>query len=107
MDVTRKRCLSDQQKLQALKEHLVDKVPISEVCKKHGIQPSQFYYWQKQYFDDATFDNSKGKAEQLPQLKKANKKIKHLEERLQKKDRVLAEMMEEHIRLKKNIFGED
>lgn len=107
MDGTRKRRLSDQQKLQMLKEHLVDKAPISDVCKKHGIQPSQFYYWQKQYFDEGTFDNSKGKAEQLPQLKKANKKIKYLEERLQNKDRVLAEMMEDHIRLKKSIFGED
>ncbi len=107
MDGTIKRRLSDQQKLQLLKEHLVDKVPITEVCRKYSIQPSQFYYWQKQYFDEGTFDISKGKAEQLPQLKKANKKIKHLEERLQKKDQVLAEMMEDHIRLKKSIFGED
>lgn len=107
MDGQKKRRLSDQQKLLILKEHLVDKMPISEVCKKHGIHPGQFYYWQKLYFDEGTFDTSKGKSEQLPQLKKANQRIKQLEQKLQRKDQVLAEMMEEHIRLKKNIFGED
>jgi chromate transporter len=29
-----------------LREHLIDKVPISAVCDKHGLQPAMFYQWQ-------------------------------------------------------------
>ena len=26
-----------------LREHLIDKVPVSEVCDKHGFQPTPYY----------------------------------------------------------------
>ncbi|MBM4270399.1 MAG: transposase, partial [Deltaproteobacteria bacterium] len=37
-----------EEKLAILKEHLVDHKPVSEVCERHGLQPSLFYYWQRQ-----------------------------------------------------------
>jgi transposase-like protein len=104
MTATKKR-LSDEQKLAILKEHLVDKVPIADLCKKHGIVPSGYYLWQKQLFE-GVFGTSSPKLEQLPQLTKAQKRIKQLEQKVQKKDEILGEMMEDYIRLKKNIFGE-
>jgi len=30
----------------------VDKVPVSELCEKERIQPTQFYNWQKQFFEN-------------------------------------------------------
>jgi len=43
----RKR-LSAEEKAVVLRRHLVDKVPVSEVCEQYGIQPTVFYRWQKQ-----------------------------------------------------------
>ncbi len=34
-----RRNFSGAQKLAILWEHLIEKVPISEVCEKHGLQP--------------------------------------------------------------------
>jgi len=30
-----------------LREHLVEKAPVSEVCEKHGVQPTLFYTWHR------------------------------------------------------------
>ena len=35
-----------------LRELLIEKRPISEVCDKHGLQPTLFYPWQKTLFED-------------------------------------------------------
>ena len=35
-----------------LRLHLLEKVPISEVCEKHQIIPTQFYQWQKTFFEN-------------------------------------------------------
>jgi transposase len=38
-----RRQYTTEQKVAILREHLVDKVPVSEVCTKHDLQPSEFY----------------------------------------------------------------
>ena len=38
------------EKMAILREHLIERVPISEVCDKHGLQPTVFYGWQKKLF---------------------------------------------------------
>jgi len=40
-----------EQKVRILREHLLEDVPLSDVCGRHGIRPSQFYIWQKQLFE--------------------------------------------------------
>src|SRR2546425_11992764 len=32
------------------KRHLLEQVPISELCDKQGLQPTVFYRWQKEFF---------------------------------------------------------
>ncbi len=39
-----------EQKIKILREHLLDKTPISAVCEQHQITPTQFYQWQKTFF---------------------------------------------------------
>ena len=34
-----------------LREHLIDRVPIWEVCHEHGSQPTVFYHRQKKLFE--------------------------------------------------------
>ncbi len=47
-----RRSFSGAEKMAILREHLIERVPISEVCEKHGIQPTLFYVWQKKLFED-------------------------------------------------------
>ena len=37
------------QKVAILREHLVEQMPVSEVCEKHQIHPTVFYQWQERY----------------------------------------------------------
>jgi len=32
--------------------HLVDKVPISELCEELSLRPTVFYRWQKELFEN-------------------------------------------------------
>jgi transposase-like protein len=43
---------SPAEKAAIVRRHLVDKVPVSELCDEYGIQPSVFYGWQKQAFEN-------------------------------------------------------
>ena len=56
------------EKAAILREHLLEGVPVSEVRERHGIQPSQFYTWQKQLFENgskALVRDSNGRERQL------------------------------------------
>jgi transposase len=46
-----RRHFTAQQKVAILRRHLVDKVPVSEVCEENGLQPSVFYRWQKELLE--------------------------------------------------------
>lgn len=90
-------------KVKVLRKHLIDKVPVSEVCEEHDIKPSVFYSWQKELFDRCAvvFESNKANASHT----KYQQQIKKLESKLSQKNEVLAELMEEHIKLKKE-YGE-
>ena len=40
-----------EEKVAILKRHLVDKVPVSDVCDQYNLQPTVFYRWQKEFFE--------------------------------------------------------
>jgi len=46
MSQKRKR-LSGPEKIAIVKRYLVERVPISDLCDEHGLQPSQIYRWQR------------------------------------------------------------
>jgi transposase len=97
-----RRHFAGTEKVAILKRHLLDKIPISDLCDELGLYPNQVYGWLKEFFENghAAFDNGrKGKA-----VEEANhNKIERLEAKLQRKDSVLAELMEEHVLLKKSL----
>ena len=39
-----------EEKVAILRRHLLEQVPISELCDKQGLQPTVFYRWQKEFF---------------------------------------------------------
>jgi len=52
MEKTRRHC-TPQQKVAILREHLVEHVPVSDLCDKHKLHPTLFYQWQKAFFENA------------------------------------------------------
>jgi transposase len=95
----RKR-LDGPQKVAILKRYLVDKTPISDLCDEYGIQPSQVYQWQKVLFENggAAFERTGRRVENAQQ-----RKVAALEAKLQQKNEVIAELMQEHVELKKEL----
>jgi len=98
------------QKAAALKKHHVDKVPVSDVCEELSLQPSVFYHWQRQLFENAdrVLGNSKSadnlrEKELEAKLAALEKRNAALEAKLARKDAVIAEITEEHVRVKKAL----
>ena len=98
-----RRNFTGSEKMAILREHLVERVPISEVCEKHGIQPTLFYTWQKKLFEEgeAVFEQPRAKSPR--QQAAEQRRIEALEAKIRNKDEVLAELMSEHIALKKSL----
>jgi transposase-like protein len=86
-----------------LREHLIEKVPVSEVCDKHGLQPTIFYAWQKKLFEEgaAVFDQPRAKSSR--QQTAEARKVEALQAKVCEKNEVLAELMGEHVALKKTL----
>ncbi len=95
-----RRTYSAKQKLAILREHLIEKKPLSQVCEAHSIQVSLFYYWQKQLFENGERAFERDSADEQRQLER---KLGTLESRLARKDSVIAEVTEEMVKLKKEL----
>lgn len=95
-----------QEKLALIRRHLIEKVPVSTLCDEAKVQPTVFYRWLKQLFENGAtvLERSNGAAAQQPDIQ-SRRRIARLEERLRTKDNVLAELMEEHVALKKGSSG--
>ena len=99
---SKRRFFSPQEKMAALKRHLLEKVPISDLCDELGIAPNLFYRWQRELFENgqAVFESDR-KSKAVENSK--DRKIEFLESKLQRKNEVLAEHLEEHVQLKKEL----
>ena len=91
---------SAQEKVFILKRHLVDQVPVSDLCDEYNLQPTVFYRWQKEFFENGASAFEKINANRK---KAEQKRIAQLEAKLQTKNEVLSELMEEHVQLKKDL----
>lgn len=100
-EASQRRQFSPEQKIQILRQHLLDKVPISAVCEKHQITPTQFYQWQKIFFEHGAAAFAKTASPRG--TSQAEQRLAKLESKLQRKDEVIAEIMAEHILLKKSL----
>jgi transposase len=41
-----------EEKVAILRRHLLDKVPVSDQCEEQALQPTVFYRWQKEFFEN-------------------------------------------------------
>ena len=83
-------------KFEIVKEVLVGKVPVSEVCKKYNIDTRQYYTWQKKFLEGAyeSFKNGINKRSRKEKLKEAE---------IDRMKNVIATLAEENLILKKNL----
>jgi transposase len=88
------------EKVAILRRHLLERVPVSDLCDQYHIQPSVFYNWQKQFFEAGA-----AAFEQVPSApeKHQERTIAALRDKIQRKNEVVAELMEEHVKLKKEL----
>ena len=91
-----------EEKVAILRRHLLDRVPVSDLCEEVGLRPTVFYRWQKEFFENGA---AAFQAQERPhrQVEEKQKRIAFLEKKVQTKDEVLAELMAEHIALKKSL----
>jgi transposase len=91
-----------EEKVAIVRRHLLDKVPVSDLCEELGLQPTVFYRWQKEFFENGA-PLSRRRNVLARQTEEKQKRIEFLEKKVQTKDEVLAELMAEHIALKKSL----
>jgi transposase len=88
-----------EEKVAIIRKHLLDGAAVSDLCDEHGLHPTVYYRWQKEFFEGGAAAFAKESDRQIGQLKH------HLAEaqaQLSRKNEVLAEIMEEYVQCKKN-----
>ena len=96
-----RRHFTGAQKMAILRLHLLEHVPISEVCQKHGLQPTAFYLWQKRLFEEgaALLERPAGRSSRGVDARQTEA----LEAKLREKNEVLAELVTEYMAIKKEM----
>lgn len=99
----KRRHFSGAEKVELLKRHFVGGEAVSAICEEQKLQPAVFYDWQKKFFENGAkaFEKEARRDEQ-----RSVERLEALEKRLQNRDEVIAELMAEHLALKKSL-GED
>jgi transposase len=102
-----RRQFTPEEKATILRRHLVDKVPVSDLCDEYAIQPTLFYLWQRQAFEHLGNALQDGRTQRgVAQAGAAERaRVAALEAKLAKKDAVIAEVSEEYLALKKKFGG--
>jgi transposase-like protein len=96
---TEKRKHSAEFKVKVLREHLEQQIPIGKICEQYNLHPNLVYLWKKELFSGALDMFSKRKNT------REDEKITRLEEKLKDKDSLISEIIEDNLRLKKNLNG--
>lgn len=103
MSETNRGPVGAEQRVAAIRKHLIDQVPVSQVCQELGVSVASFYLWQKEFFENGhrAFEKNGRRNGRVEDAKQ--KKIEALEAKLHRKDNVIAELMEDHVQLKKSL----
>ena len=91
---------TSEEKVAILRKHLLEREPVSDVCDEYGLQPTVFYRWQKQLFEQGAVVFQHTRDTEMRRLKR---EVARMEEKLAKKNEVLGEVMEEYVGLKKEL----
>ena len=91
-----------EEKVSILRRHLLERVPVSKLCDELSLQPTVFYRWQKEFFENgAAALGRQTRSDKAPE----QQRIASLERKLQRRNEVIAELMDEHLALKTGLGG--
>ena len=98
-----RRHFSVSQKAQIVRRHISGKEPVSNLADEFGLQPSQIHTWVKQVLDQAerALEHTSGRPPRAERLQA--KLVERLQSKLVQKNEVIAELMQEHVQLKKEL----
>ncbi|WP_237607756.1 transposase, partial [Roseimaritima sediminicola] len=100
----KRRSFSAAEKAAAVRKHLVDKVPVSQIADQMKVQPTLIHNWvnaamsqvERAFESPRTAKTDKSKSE---------REVTELREKLIAKNEVISELMEENIHSKKDNGG--
>lgn len=97
-----RRFFTPEQKAEIVRRHLSGKEAVSDLADEFGIQPTLIHNWVNQVLAQAerAFERPTTKRRQEDAREQ---KIARLEARLTNKNEVIAELMQEHVQLKKEL----
>jgi transposase len=97
-----RRHFTAEQKAEIVRRHLAGKEPVSNLADEFGLQPSLIHGWVNLVLAQAerAFDRPSGKRRQE---EAEAQKVARLEAKLANKNEVIAELMQEHVQLKKEL----
>ena len=94
----RRRRWSAEERLRIVLAGLSGDIEVSELCRREGINPTQYYGWKKQLVGSASKIFVNGS-------EKASVKEQRLEKDLTRAKDVIAEITAENLELKKGLSG--
>ena len=97
-----RRFFTPEQKAEIVRRHLSGKEAVSDLADEFGIQPTLIHNWVNQVLAQAerAFERPTTRRRQEDAREQ---KIARLEAKLSNKNEVIAELMQEHVQLKKEL----
>ena len=96
--MSQRKHISPQQKVIILREHLENQVPLSDLSERYGVHINLLYCWEKELFEGAgDIFSRKQEKESAADTRLAAR----LTEKLRAKDKLIDELVQDNIALKK------
>lgn len=96
-----RRHFSAPLKAEIVRRHLSGKEPVSKLAEELDLQPSQIHVWINQVLAQAEKVFQPTDKQAVRQQAEINAKVERLEAKLASKNEVIAELMEENVKAKK------
>jgi len=97
-----RRRFTAEQKAEIVRRHLSGKEPVSKLAEEFSVQPSQIHTWVNQVLTQAEKVFQPTDKQTARQHAQAAAKLRWLEAKLANKNEVIAELMEENVKAKKD-----
>lgn len=97
MNEDKRRKWTSADKLRIVLAGMQAEVDVADLCRREGINPTQYYGWRKQLLSSAGKIYDNGRKEKTPGAE-ARKEAK-----IQRLERVIAEITSENLELKKGL----
>ncbi len=96
-----RRQFTPEQKVAILRQHLLEGVSVADLCDQHHFHPTLFYRWQKELFENGAAAFTKQPRSRS--VAREQHTIERLQHKMRLREEALAELMQDHVALKKTL----